>query len=528
MTTHDDDDLRGRFRALSKHDRAAAPALTSGDINAWRSNLLLHSRRQWSAGMVAGLTAGAVGMLTLGLVLGASTGYASAEVIIKERGDTPLPAPPTLAVLRNIPPLMFSCGNAPRIALTPAPLPQQGIPIIDLPAPTAKTSVSQGGVLGVRQVSNGNIIVNDAGSRQVKIFDSTLALVSIARDSVNGTPTSYGSRREPMIQYLGDSSIAVDLDAGSILIWGPTAQVARAAAPVGVDSRATMEMLYGLTGSQSKGVDEKGRILYQTNKRSDPMMGVERVKIPESSYVIRVDLALRRADTVATIKSAGTTQLLGRVGDGPVRFFTEPVPLTDGWAQLTDGTLAIVRGRDYHIDWVHPDGKITATPKLPFDWKRLTDEDKKAIIDSIKNVTASRNALITRPASAVPPASGDAQPGMRRQQAPSEPRPQFLMEYVDPDLKDVFDYVPPLRIGAVQPDADGNVWILPTTSAQSKNGELVYDVANPNGDFHRVRLPAGRSIAGFAKGGIVFLLSGDKSTGFYIEKTRVPLKSTSR
>ena len=96
------------------------------------------------------------------------------------------------------------------------------------------------------------------------------------------------------------------------------------------------------------------------------------------------------------------------------------------------------------------------------------------------------------------------------------------MEYVPPELKDIPDYYPSIRQGAATADLDGNLWILPNTSAQSRNGELVYDVVNVKGDFHRVRLPVGRSIAGFGKGGVVFLLSGDRASGFYLERTRLP------
>ena len=84
------------------------------------------------------------------------------------------------------------------------------------------------------------------------------------------------------------------------------------------------------------------------------------------------------------------------------------------------------------------------------------------------------------------------------------------------------DFYPPLRDGAAIADMDGNLWILPTTSAQSKNGELVYDVVNPKrGLFERVRMPVGRSVLGFGKGGVVYLMSGDRATGFYVERTRL-------
>src|SRR5436190_22312719 len=61
-----------------------------------------------------------------------------------------------------------------------------------------------------------------------------------------------------------------------------------------------------------------------------------------------------------------------------------PLPIVDEWAVLADGSVAIVRGQDYHIDFVNPDGSLTVSPKIPFDWQRLSDEDKTAIIDSAR------------------------------------------------------------------------------------------------------------------------------------------------
>jgi len=38
-----------------------------------------------------------------------------------------------------------------------------------------------------------------------------------------------------------------------------------------------------------------------------------------------------------------------------------------------------VRGRDYHIDFIQPDGSKKSTDKIAFDWKRLSDDDKLAV-----------------------------------------------------------------------------------------------------------------------------------------------------
>ena len=85
------------------------------------------------------------------------------------------------------------------------------------------------------------------------------------------------------------------------------------------------------------------------------------------------------------------------------------------------------------------------------------------------------------------------------------------------------DFYPPVRIGTNIADLDGNLWILPTTSKYSAHGELVYDVVNTTGVLvERVRVPLGRIIVGFAKGGVVYMTSGDKASGFILERSKLP------
>lgn len=96
----------------------------------------------------------------------------------------------------------------------------------------------------------------------------------------------------------------------------------------------------------------------------------------------------------------------------------------------------------------------------------------------------------------------------------------FFVEEVAP-LAEIPDYWPPIRRNAIKPDFDNHAWVLPTTSAQSKSGELVYDVIDNVGALSkRVRIPAGRSIAGFGRNGTVYLTYRDNE-GWAVEKTRV-------
>jgi len=155
---------------------------------------------------------------------------------------------------------------------------------------------------------------------------------------------------------------------------------------------------------------------------------------------------------------------------------------------MSDGTVALVREYDYHVDWLTGNGTLTSTPKMTFDWRRITLEEKQAIIDSTDKAFAAMRAKNPPPSVEVQRATGNFV------------RPLTLVEA--PDLP---DFYPPLSQGHVFADRDNNLWILPATTTLAGNG-LVWDVVNRKGEvFERVRLPEGRDIAGFGPGGVVYL-----------------------
>src|SRR5205085_2061253 len=109
-------------------------------------------------------------------------------------------------------------------------------------------------------------------------------------------------------------------------------------------------------------------------------------EFPDSSAIVRVDLTTRQMDTLAFLKVMKIKMNMVPRENGGFTMTNEvnPLPQVDEWAVLSDGTLAIVRGRDYHVDFISADGKLTSAPKVPFEWQRLSDEDKVALIDSVK------------------------------------------------------------------------------------------------------------------------------------------------
>ena len=85
-------------------------------------------------------------------------------------------------------------------------------------------------------------------------------------------------------------------------------------------------------------------------------------------------------------------------------------------------------------------------------------------------------------------------------------------------ISELPDYAPAFAPGAARGDLDGNLWIR---TSKVVNGGSQYDVVNVKGELvDRVLMPAGRVIAGFGKGGLVYLGVRD-STGVRLETAKV-------
>jgi hypothetical protein len=448
---------------------------------------------------------------------------------------------------------------------------QSPVPIRELSAPDATTTASFGNIFGVRQLADGQVLVNDGVRRQLVVLDRNFATRTVVVDSVAEGGQSYGPRAAPLIPYLADSSLFVDGASLSLLVIDPHGKVSHVmSAPKPGDLRF-------LSGSAS-GVDAAGNLIYRgalvitanRNGPATPGQLMAPIQPPDSAPIVRANFDTRMVDTVGRVKiQSGSKVSVTQDANGKMQIKTtiNPLSTVDDWTVLSDGTIAIVRGQDYHAELVQANGKVIESPKLPFDWKRLTDEDKQALIDSAR--TASDKAIADAKANAANPAAaaaagqqaamvsamasagvgggGGGSPGMTIEirsgppgggggggamtfggggpGGPGRPgmmggMPPMTIEYVP--LKEIADYYPAIRPGAVKADMDDNLWVLTTTSAQSKAGELIYDVINNRGVLtQRVRMPVGRSIAGFGRNGVVYLMHKDGTNGWELERTNV-------
>ncbi|HEV8410362.1 MAG TPA: hypothetical protein VGQ30_07625 [Gemmatimonadaceae bacterium] len=426
-------------------------------------------------------------------------------------------------------------------AQTPPPVRNIGPVLASSTEPFA--AVSQ-----VRALPGGRVIMHDLTGRRVVLLDSTFKSVTVIADTTPATGNAYGSRLGGLIAYRGDSTLFVDPQSISMLVIDPKGKIVRTiAAPLPNEVNA---LIGGQNGTP--GYDPQGRLVYRSQIRpnmnfSKATAGLPQMpQLPESSIVVRVDLKTRKVDTAATFRIPKLTFNMTRDDNtGRVQISTtvNPMPWTDDWALLADGTLAIVRGQDYRVDLVSPDGKLTQGSKMAFDWQRMTDEDKRALIDSTRDAMEKTRAA-QQAAQAL--ASGDAKvtdpaaPGGRQRPVGDGGGMTIVMaggpdgggrggapvgftlpplNFVEPS--EMPDYRPVFKQGASRGDAEGNLWIR---TSKLVNGGAVYDVVNNKGELRdRIAVPAGRSIAGFGPGGVVYMGVVDVTGITHIERARVPV-----
>src|SRR3954462_956412 len=99
--------------------------------------------------------------------------------------------------------LMFSVASAVRA--------QQPIPIRQVGPAEATSKDTVGFVYGVRELSTGRLLVNDAGGRRLMMFDRGLTGFALVADSASGSQSPYGKRPTGIIPYTGDTTLLVDV-----------------------------------------------------------------------------------------------------------------------------------------------------------------------------------------------------------------------------------------------------------------------------------------------------------------------------
>jgi hypothetical protein len=359
---------------------------------------------------------------------------------------------------------------------------QSELPIRSLGAIVATSVEPVGNSATVRPLSNGQLLVHDPGKRRVLLFDSTLQQAVVVADTTSQTGNAYGRGLTGLVAFSGDSSLMSDVSTGALLVLDPLGKVARI---IRLGSRTNPVRL----PNNGLGFDQAGHLVYRAPPPTylalldRDFVGDTLMVGPDSTAILRADLATGRVDTLAMLKAPRVRQAVTRRGlglGGSGRPALNPLPAGDDWTMLHDGTLAIVRVHDYRVDRVQPDRRLVAGPAISIPLMRITDSMKVALLALLR--------------------AGDSAATSSGRSTADTPH----MAVVEP--ADLPDFLPPFSAGAARGDADGDVWVRRSPGLAVAGG-LLYDVINRTGMLvDRVRLPDNTTLGGFGPG-VAYLLT---------------------
>lgn len=289
---------------------------------------------------------------------------------------------------------IIACSSAARAQTEPAPRPAAtttiGPPIRRIATASALSTEELGVISGVLELPDGRVLVNDGVRRRLLLMDTTLKTVEVVLDSLSEQANTYGTRPGTLIPYRGDSVLFVDPVSYAILVLDPNARIARVRSVWRVQDTYMFTAPSGAFGWPAP--DARGRIVYRVPAQPAPPKVAPPPGVPyfppppDSAFIVGVDLDTRKIDTLGSIRIPKSLVQIRQTPEGYFNFIQtiNPLPTTDEWAVLPDGALAVVRGRDYRVEYLRADGTWTSSSKLPYDWQRLTDEDKQKLVDSVK------------------------------------------------------------------------------------------------------------------------------------------------
>jgi hypothetical protein len=453
---------------------------------------------------------------------------------------------------------------------------QQKLPAVTPLSPIlARSTEPMGAVSTIATLPGGRVLVNDILGRRVVLFDSTLTLVRVVADSTGATANAYGARGGGLLGYRGDSAMFIDPASLTMMAITPAGELG------GVKAVPRANEISFLVGGPNgrPGFDAQGRLVYRGMARgprpapdAKPTVGnFVMPQQPDSAPVVRVDPATRKLDTLAMFRIPKVDINVSQGADGRISVQTKvhPMPTVDDWALLSDGSIAIVRGHDFHVDWVAADKQVTSSPKIPFEWQRLSDEDKEMIVDSARTAMEKQRQEAQRmmdaaggpvafmgggggerimvefggggappPRAAAPAAPADASgkgaaataagkevaAGASGKDTPPARGGQGSGGFQIPPINIVApselpDYRPPFGQQSALGDLDGHLWVR-TSAPVGDAGPVYFVIDRENEVMARVQAPQGRIIVGFGKGGVVYLAYRDVEGHSFLESAR--------
>jgi hypothetical protein len=339
----------------------------------------------------------------------------------------------------------------------------QAPPVRSLGKPAAELLESFSTVESVRELRDGRLLVVDSRERIVHLVDASLRAATAVGKQGSG-PGEY-QRPGVLVRIEGDSTLLTDIGNRRLLVFNTAGQ------PVGVVGAPVERGGWNPAANMPRYADRAGRLYYVTALR---MPNAEPTTPPDSGVIVRVDRRRGAMDTIARVRLPKTTITTTTAGGKltGVSVMRNPLAEQDEWAVAPDGSVAIARVGDYHVEWVLPNGTRRVGPRV-----------------SVQPIPVTKR---------------DRDEATQRSSAGGVELPDW------PEVK------PPFLRDAASVAPDGAVWVLRTRAAA--DSVPVYDVFDANGRLtERVALASRGRIVGFGARAI-YLVRLDEDDLEYLQR----------
>ncbi len=383
----------------------------------------------------------------------------------------------------------FLLGAVPFLpAQQPTPL---GRPVAEFEEPFSRVS-------GMRELSDGRVIVSDQREKLVHLVDLQRQTARVVSREGSG-PGEYAMPTS-LFAMPNDQTLLVDMMNRRFLMIRPDGTPGETIAPPSITPPAgagagPAAMIGGLVNP--RGVDGQGRLYFQD-------MGIRPGQAsPDSVPVLRWTPGQTRVDTAAWVKGPPTsmaTTPAGPAGGGGTRMsFTMGSSVVwspqEAWAVAGDGRVARVQPDPYRVVWYDANRRGTAGPTVPYSPIRVTEADKRAYIEQ----------QAANPPTMIMMGGG----GGASVQRPQMPEPTFA------ETKPAFS-----GTSSVFASPEGEVWVLRTRPANDHTP--VYDVFDASGRLARkVALARGSRVVGFGRQS-VYVVRTDEDDLEYLQRFARP------
>jgi hypothetical protein len=228
--------------------------------------------------------------------------------------------------------------------------------------------------------------------------------------------------------------------------------------------------------------------------------------------VVRWDPSTKKADTLTSITlPTGIRTGASNIGNGMLKMFTNmPLASQDVVAVGPDGNVAVVRVKDYHVEWYLPGNRRASGTATQFEPIAVNAAEKRAFLErQVRPGSFTIRAPIG--AKAEPIAKGG--PG-------GIPKGAMSAEALDDTGMEWPSRKPPFLSGAARVDRAGRVWVARTTAHDDKSAR--YDVFDATGKLAlKVVLPPNTILAGFGSRA-VYLARADEDELRYLQRYSIP------